>query len=50
MTASVQATGDVLSGRGNQGPIPTAIEWEAEQVSIGPATPFHWNFRAHPLR
>jgi hypothetical protein len=48
-TASVQATGNSALGRGNQGPIPLVIEWEANQVSIVPGTPFRWSFTARPV-
>jgi hypothetical protein len=49
LTASVRATGNGALGRGNQGPIPLLIQWEANQVSIGSRTPFHWTFTARPL-
>jgi hypothetical protein len=49
MTASIQATGNSSLGRGNQGPIPLLLEWDADQVSISPGTPFQWTFAARPL-
>jgi hypothetical protein len=47
-TASLRATGNRALSRGNQGPIFLLLDWEANQVAINPATPFHWTFTARP--
>jgi hypothetical protein len=49
LEASLRATGNGPLGRGNQGPIPLLIEWEARDLTVSPGSPFHWTLRARPL-
>jgi hypothetical protein len=44
--ASLQATGDGDLGKGNLGPIPLILQWEARDISA----PFSWTLRLEPKK
>ena len=46
--SALRATGDGELGRGNKGPIPLLLEWEARGVKIDATHPFHWTVSLRP--